>query len=820
MQNERPWYSPPVAIGAGTSLFFEHGGAVSWRLNCAMPIAPLNFFHSLRRKLVFPLLLIGVAVAGLTTWQLQLSSRRQWSELALRRAELVAHMVNYTAESVSRAGELQRVVAAIGADEGILAIVVVGGQPVRVIASTRGVWRGKLLTDLPGEEVADDLNLAMQTRSSHQHFNEAEHRFHYSMPLLLSQAELTKGTLSAGAVTIYLDTRSLSASIRTITTAHTLIVLAGLCIITGIGFALLRLLVLQPVARISRAVLRDREGLSPDWNEVVTSDELGALAGTLRDAMSRTAFALHELENQKFALDQHAIVALTDVQGRITYANDRFCTISGYAREELLGQNHRLLRSEIHPPEFYTAMWRTIAQGRVWHGEIGNRAKDGHLYWVDSTLMPLLDAAGKPHAYIAIRTDISARKQTEVELQRAKADADADSRAKSEFLATMSHEIRTPMNGVIGFTDLLIETELSTKQRKYVEMLRTSGENLLVLINDILDFSKIEAGKLVLEEVPCEIRRCAREVLELLDRAASEKCLMLECEFAAAVPRWLTGDAVRLRQIILNLMGNALKFTAQGKIRLVGQMEPGADAPMLRISCTDTGIGIPLDKQAQLFQKFTQADASTTRRFGGTGLGLAICKRLVEAMGGQIGVSSEAGQGSTFWFTLPVRVPEQIPADPDDRLTPPPAPAVGVEPLDARETTGEVAAPGPCVLVVDDSDINLLLATSFAQSLGYTTEVAENGRIAVELAAKKTYRLILMDYHMPVLDGCQATSEIRQGDGPNRQTLIVGLSASLEDREHCLQMGMNDFLSKPLRKAELKEILMGVRSTKPGETPS
>jgi PAS domain S-box-containing protein len=360
--------------------------------------------------------------------------------------------------------------------------------------------------------------------------------------------------------------------------------------------------------------------------------------------------ALDEARVQKFAIDQHAIVAITDLTGTITYANGKFCEISGYAREELVGQNHRILSSGTHPREFWTAMFKTISAGEVWRGEVHNRAKDGHDYWVQTTIVPVLNARGKPTRYIAIRSDITARKLAEGSLARARDTADSANRAKSEFLAMMSHEIRTPMNGVLGFTQLLLDTPLSGEQRDFAHTIKGCGEALLGLLNDILDFSKIEAGKLSVESMDFDLRNVLEEVLVLLSARAYEKGLTLALRCPSGTPTNLRGDPTRVRQVLLNLAGNALKFTHEGHVLI----DVTADADDLTVSIRDTGIGIPVDKQARLFQRFAQADSSTTRKFGGTGLGLAISRSLVELMGGNIGLTSENGRGSTFWFTLPI----------------------------------------------------------------------------------------------------------------------------------------------------------------------
>jgi two-component system sensor histidine kinase/response regulator len=267
------------------------------------------------------------------------------------------------------------------------------------------------------------------------------------------------------------------------------------------------------------------------------------------------------LDDQKFALDQHAIVSMTDVRGTITYANDRFCAISGYSRDELLGQNHRIIGSGMHETAFFTHMWETIAAGRVWHGEICNRNRNGSQYWVSATLVPLLGERGQVTQYIAIRTDITARKEAERAMVAAKEAAEQANRVKSDFLANMSHEIRTPMNGVIGMTDLVLDTELTSDQREYLGIVKSSADDLLQIVNDILDFSKIEAGRMRLESISFSLDEALRDTIRSLAIRGHQKNLEVLLHVAPEVPDRLMGDSGRLRQIIVNLVGNAVKFT-------------------------------------------------------------------------------------------------------------------------------------------------------------------------------------------------------------------------------------------------------------------
>jgi PAS domain S-box-containing protein len=689
---------------------------------------------------------------------------------------------------------------------------------------------------------------------------------------------------------------------------------------------------LQLRQRALESVRQMLNTLSPGPDQAASelpADDLDALIGGVVVLMREREFGRQALDNQKFALDQHAIVSITDLRGTITYVNNRFCAISGFAMAQLIGATHRIINSGFHPPAFFADLWQTIAAGRVWNGEICSRSRNGSCYWVDATIVPLRDHAGVLTQYIAIRTDITARKQMEAEiketvsllrdvtqnspvamfnlrrgadgsasvsfcspavegicgvtqqqamadvnavlnlihrddaaalneaigmsvlhnkplaldfrilhktsraikwvhsesqprrlpdgtvvwngyladisearlaseeLRRAKDQAEAANRAKSDFLANMSHEIRTPMNGVIGMTDLALDTQLSDEQRGYLDIVKSSSESLLTVINDILDFSKVEAGKLLIEHIPFNLGRTIADTLKALAPRAHGKGLELACDIDPELPMAVLGDPGRLRQILVNLLGNAIKFTHQGEVVLsVSRVSTALGGNRVRFEVRDTGVGIAAEHLLSIFDPFRQEDSSITRKFGGTGLGLTICKRLAQALDGSIGVTSAPGQGSRFGLVIPLE-PDPVPAE---------------APADAAPLAGLRA------LVVDDNTANREILVRMLQSVGMTPVACASGAAALDWLRMHAGQgavpceLVLLDGQMPGLDGFATAQALREIPGCADMALLMLSSAGIKgDARRSRDVGFAAYLTKPFTREELLSVLRRVR---------
>jgi len=543
---------------------------------------------------------------------------------------------------------------------------------------------------------------------------------------------------------------------------------------------------------ISISVLRDSGG-----------DVIGSIDIMSDVTRQKTAErAIKESENKIRVIFDNSAAGIT-----LTDENECLVSWNNYV-EQLLGKSKKDLYKKhvsiLYPPEEWLKIRAANIRltGSKHHLETKIIRNDGKLIDVDLSINILKDSSNKVIGSVGIIQDITEQKQVKEQLLQAKLEAEEANNSKSLFLANMSHEVRTPMSTILGMIDLTLDTELDNEQQENLKTVKEAAENLLALLNDILDLSRAESGKLKMEAIEFNLPNVIKSICKGLDVLAQKKDLELKLNIDANVPKLLIGDPVRLRQILMNLINNSIKFTHKGYIETkVKATSVSSQECELLFSVSDTGIGIPADKQDLVFEVFTQADDSTTRCYGGTGLGLAICKRLVEMMSGHIWVKSKEKEGSAFYFTSCFKLPQpkdgsaKAVAKPEMQKVPE-APSKGISDLS--------------ILLAEDNLVNQKMTVRLLEKKGWHIETVDNGQGVLDLLNKKSFDLILMDTHMPVLDGLEATKIIQEEEKKTgRHIPIIALTARAmqEDRQKCLDSGMDEYIPKPIDRYKMYEVI-------------
>ena len=488
-----------------------------------------------------------------------------------------------------------------------------------------------------------------------------------------------------------------------------------------------------------------------------------------------------ELEIYKRAMDEVAHILITNGEGTITYVNDKYCKLTKYSREELIGQNNRIFKSDYHSREFFENMYKELGSGNLFKAKFKNIAKDGSYFWMDATIIPFLNENNVPYQFLAVRFDIT-DKINEVE-------------RKEEFLADISHEIRSPLHGLLSLVNLLSETKLNKEQTEYIKHINETSNHLGHLVNDLLDIFKIDSGKLQFELIPFDIRQITSSLVEIFNVNEKKHKIEFIYRIDEKIHTLLLGDPTRLRQILFNLLGNALKFTEKGIVNTqVLLSHETTDYQFVEFRIIDTGKGISKEKQEEIFDKFMQSDVKDTRLYGGTGLGMNIVKSLIELQNGSLSLQSKEGEGTTFRFTIPYKKQSQ-----------------------SIEFTGEstiLTTNLPFkklnILIAEDDKINQLIYRKQMQKFNYNCKLAENGFEALDLLQQETFDLLLLDMQMPGMNGDEVLRKIRnEFPEPVRNIPVICVSATVHERtiQALIDAGADGHLNKPYKEIELVEII-------------